>query len=58
MSDEGVLDGRIELAGYGFRAALGGQYYINNFYLAPELVYHYATMTDGLQPDAGGARLL
>jgi hypothetical protein len=50
-TEDDVFDSHIDLYGYGLRAALGGQYYINRFYLAPELVYHYVNFTDGTSRD-------
>jgi hypothetical protein len=39
----------------GYRLALGGQYYFNNLYLAPELSYHIVNYDDGeLEMDFGG----
>ena len=46
-----IFSDDIDMSGYGGRLAVGGQYYLKNFYISPELGYHYAVMTHGTLND-------
>jgi len=52
MIDESDIE--LVTNGGGFRFALGGQYYIDNIYISPELSYHTANLVDGeMELDVG-----